>query len=115
MNRRDVIYIAGPMTGIADYNYPAFHEAARAFRKEGWTVLNPAESFGGRQDLEYHQYMHNAVELVNFARAIALLPGWEKSPGALMEVLIGVRQGYEFFDAITGEFIDAPNLKVTVA
>ena len=26
------VYIAGPMTGLPDFNYPAFHAAASAWR-----------------------------------------------------------------------------------
>lgn len=38
------IYIAGPMTGLPDNNYPAFHEAAARLRKRCWHVENPAEN-----------------------------------------------------------------------
>jgi len=34
------IYIAGPMTGHADHNYPAFHAAADRFQRAGWDVVN---------------------------------------------------------------------------
>ena len=37
------ICIAGPMTGLPDNNYPAFHDAAR-LRKGCWHVENPAEN-----------------------------------------------------------------------
>jgi phage gpG-like protein len=29
------LYLAGPMTGIADYNYPAFHAYAKKLRDKG--------------------------------------------------------------------------------
>lgn len=41
------LYLAGPMTGLPDFNYPAFHAAAAAWRAAGWTVANPAENFNG--------------------------------------------------------------------
>jgi len=107
------VYIAGPMTGLPNSNYDAFHKATAEWREAGWEVLNPAESFRGRQDLPYERYMRNALKLVMQAGAIALLPGWEKSKGALMEVLVASRQGYEFFDAITGESMPTPDLVVT--
>lgn len=114
MTNKDVVYIAGPMTGLPEFNYPAFNAAAATWRAHGWAVLNPAESFGGRTDLRYERYMRNAINLVMKARAIALLPGWQDSKGAQMEVLLGVRQGYEFFDARDGRQIPTPNLKVSV-
>ena len=37
------IYIAGPMTGKQDLNFPLFHREAARLRADGWTVVNPAE------------------------------------------------------------------------
>lgn len=38
------LYLAGPMTGIPEYNYPAFHEAAEAVARVApqVEVVNPA-------------------------------------------------------------------------
>lgn len=38
------IYLAGPMSGLPDLNYPAFHAAAAKLRAMGHVVLNPAEN-----------------------------------------------------------------------
>lgn len=37
------LYIAGPMTGLPDLDFPAFHEAAAKLRAQGHEVINPAE------------------------------------------------------------------------
>ena len=37
------IYVAGPMTGIQDLNFPAFHAQAAQLRADGHQVVNPAE------------------------------------------------------------------------
>lgn len=37
------LYISGPITGMPDLNFPAFHAAAAALRAAGYTVTNPAE------------------------------------------------------------------------
>ena len=37
------LYLAGPMSGIKDFNFPAFNEAAEHLRKLGYEVFNPAE------------------------------------------------------------------------
>lgn len=36
------IYIAGPMTGLPEFNRPNFHLMATRLEKEGYSVLNPA-------------------------------------------------------------------------
>jgi hypothetical protein len=41
--RVSTIYVAGPMRGYDDYNYPAFDRQARVLEKQGWKVINPAE------------------------------------------------------------------------
>ena len=71
------VYIAGPMTGLPEFNFPAFNAAAKAWREHGWEVSNPAESFDGRTDLPYKQYVEHDIDLLLTCDAIALLPGWD--------------------------------------
>ncbi|WP_304458991.1 DUF4406 domain-containing protein [Alicyclobacillus sendaiensis] len=86
------VYIAGPMTGLPDYNYPAFFRAAEAIRALGDEPLNPAE---GVTDL--HQpwawYMRRALRLLLDADAVAMLPGWQSSRGARLEYVIAQQLG----------------------
>lgn len=79
------IYIAGPMTGRPDFNYPAFHLAAEQLRAKGCTVENPAENDlpPGR---EWHEYLRNALTKMLTCDAVAVLHGWESSKGAALEV-----------------------------
>ncbi|MBF3131496.1 DUF4406 domain-containing protein, partial [Pseudomonas aeruginosa] len=37
------IYLAGPMTGLPEHNFPAFHAEAARLRSLGYQVENPAE------------------------------------------------------------------------
>ena len=37
------IYIAGPMSGLPNNGYDAFHRKAAHLRAAGWEVVNPAE------------------------------------------------------------------------
>ena len=37
------IYIAGPMTGIPEHNYPAFHAAVAKLRAGGDAVSRPVD------------------------------------------------------------------------
>lgn len=95
------VYIAGPMTGYEEFNYPLFHRHAVRWEAEGWAVHNPATSFNGNANLPYRLYMQAAINLLMQADAIALLPGWEESKGAKLECLIGQRLGLAFYNAET--------------
>lgn len=98
------VYIAGPMTGLPDFNYPAFFEAERGLEsKFGWKVLNPAKHFNGDQTLPREVYLYEAVKSVLKADAIVLLEGWERSPGALTELAVAKAIGLDVFDKAGNE------------
>jgi hypothetical protein len=84
------VYLSGPMTGLPDCNFPAFHAAAAAWRSMGWDVANPAESFGGDATLPYLTYCRHDVKLLKTCDLIAVLPGWDAptARGSLWEVAI---------------------------
>ena len=78
------VYIAGPMTGIPDYNYPAFDRMALALRALGHEVLNPAENPEPPCGT-WQGYMRMALGQLVQCQCLALLPGWTESRGALIE------------------------------
>ena len=80
------LYLAGPMTGLPDYNYPAFFAAADILRQAGYTLLNPAD-IGLHPTWTWDDYMRvGLATLTHQADAVAVLPGWEHSRGARIEV-----------------------------
>lgn len=92
------LYVAGPMTGYPEFNYPAFREAERELREAGYDTLNPVDSeryntTGRTQTWDW--YMRHALRMVLDADGIALLPGWEKSRGATLERHVGQSLGLE--------------------
>lgn len=105
------IYIAGPMSGIPEYNFPAFHAATKAWRDAGWEVVNPAEldetidGFDAKKDtaLSHEHYMRRDIPEVAKCDAVALLPGWENSRGANNEITVANMCGLKFYDALTFE------------
>jgi len=87
------IYISGPITGMPDLNFPAFHEAARLLRAAGYTVTNPAEldEQDAGKTLTWEQYMRRDIKVLMDCDGVALLDGWEESRGACMEADIALQ------------------------
>lgn len=116
------VYLAGPMTGIPHFNYPAFNAAAAHLRSQGHYVFNPAEI----DVLTYGKDISNAegcavkaasehgfdrraalktdlAWICDNAEAIALLPGWEKSSGANAERALANALGLKIIELPTAE------------
>ena len=81
------IYIAGPMTGRAQFNYPAFHRAAMLLRAAGHVVINPAENPAPSCG-SWLGYMRMSVAQVAGVDCLVMLPGWPFSKGARIEYLL---------------------------
>lgn len=76
------VYLAGPMTGLPQLNFPAFHRTAAALRALGYQVHNPAEQENPDDPpLALDLYARRDLNAILDARAIALLDGWEQSRG----------------------------------
>ena len=78
------IFISGKMTGVKDYNFPAFNKAEGELAKLGFEVLNPA-STGVIDEWEYKDYMRASIDMLLDADAIYMLWGWRNSAGATLE------------------------------
>jgi hypothetical protein len=95
-------YLAGPMTGYPEHNFPAFREYTKWLRNHGYEVVSPeeletAEGPGPRKEWAYY-LVRDLRELLG-CDCIAVLPGWQKSRGATLEVYVGWRLGFSIFDA----------------
>jgi thioesterase domain-containing protein len=84
---KTIVYLSGPMTGLPDLNFPAFHQAAARLRASGYTVINPAEMDEAEAGVqrEWHEYLRRDIRVLVDCTHIAMLPGWEKSKGARLE------------------------------
>lgn len=96
------IYLSGPMTGYAFYNFPAFDYAAEKLRKMPGVsyVFSPADNdrkYGltGDPSVPFPQGVtvgtllrDDTAFICMEADVVALLPGWEKSKGALAELAL---------------------------
>ena len=102
-------YISGPMTGYPDWNRQAFSELELDLMERGASkVFNPAKDAPKEGDdvLEHWQYMLVCLHTltgystkkgvpVNDWDYLVLLPEWEKSSGAKMEVSVAKSCGVD--------------------
>lgn len=86
------VFIAGPMRGLPEFNYPAFNEAAQRLRAQGHDVENPAEN-PEPPCQSWAGYMRLSLAQLLRSDHIALLPGWEHSEGASLEHHVASRLG----------------------
>ncbi|MEY4376246.1 MAG: hypothetical protein RJB26_796 [Pseudomonadota bacterium] len=86
------VYLSGPMTGIAENNFPAFHEWAARLRADGFDVVSPAELPEGDT---WEACLRKDMRELPTCDAIALMPGWERSKGAHLELHVAHRLGME--------------------
>lgn len=113
-------YLSGPMRGYPKFNFPAFDAATAEGRRRGYGVMSPAD-----MDRELGHTENDSLDAINtpeqqrrFAGrdcaailalkaengdGIALLPGWERSTGALAELFLSRWVGLCVVDAETWE------------
>lgn len=79
------LYIAGPMSGLPDFNYPAFFAARDRLAAAGYEPVNPARDWDGPASPKWTDYMRRGIRDVTTADGLAMLPGWQRSVGATEE------------------------------
>lgn len=115
MSTKPTLYMAGPMTGIPQFNFPAFFAAAEDLRKLGYTIVSPAEmdmeigvtalaspdgklkaSLDGNQaktddGYTFGDFLARDVKVIaDKVDGVVCLPGWENSKGARLEVYVSL-------------------------
>lgn len=119
------VYIAGPMTGIPQFNIPTFDAAAAALRNQGYEVKSPAEldnpatraaalaspdgapGSGSSNGETWGDFLARDVKLLadGGIEGIVVLPGWERSRGARLETFVGKAMcGLPIFRAVDSGF-----------
>jgi hypothetical protein len=85
------IYISGPMTGLPENNFPAFHTAAERLKGLGYQVINPADIVP--EVMTWEACMRADIKALMGADIVAVLPGWQDSKGTRIEVDLSQRLG----------------------
>ena len=81
MERKKVVYISGPITGVEHY-WEAFEAAEDIVEALGFIPLSPSRLPKG---MSKEQYMRICFAMIDSADAVLFIHGWGKSPGARLE------------------------------
>lgn len=98
------VYLAGPMRGLPEFNFPAFDAGDATLTALGHVVFSPAERDRRKgfktEGLTGHENLAklgfdlrkalaaDTAYIAQYANAVALLPGWQKSAGVAAEVAL---------------------------
>lgn len=93
------VYVAGPMSGIVELNYPLFHSTATRLREMGFEVVSPAEL--NPITTPYREAMIRDILALIECDHIVMLDGWERSKGASLEHHIASVLGIERIELST--------------
>lgn len=119
-------YVCGPMSGVPQFNIPLFDKVAENLRSKEVKVVSPAElDSAAMREFALKSETGNMAELTEqlvaaghpretwgdvLARdvklihdeigAFVLLPGWQKSRGARLEVFVGLLCGVTEFTIV---------------
>ncbi len=126
-------YLAGPMTGIPQFNFPAFMAATDQLRSDGYTIVSPAEldddedkgaalastdgsmGSGTTTNKTWGDFLARDVKLIaDECGGIIFLPGWHKSRGARLEAYVGLLCGVKFASYLASGAIAQMNPKAVL-
>lgn len=102
------VYIAGPMRGYPQYNFPAFDQAAELAKRLGYRPFSPAAldravGVDGSRELPpgfLRECVLRDFVSIYACQAIAMLPGWRDSVGARAEYAIAKWLQLNILDAV---------------
>lgn len=102
------LYISGPITGVPNYQ-ENFIKAETILKQAGYEVINPCTVVLA-DNATWAAYMKADISLMLTCDGLAVLPGWEASAGARLEVDIAQRLNMSIKD-VYGWIKDETNKK----
>lgn len=106
---KDFFYLAGPMTNIPQFNYPAFDDAAEVLRVHGYNIITPSElddaetraaalaspdgapgSGSVHNGTTHTDLLERDIKIVSDPNCVGIIciDGWEQSRGASVETTV---------------------------
>lgn len=124
-------YLAGPMSYIPQFNFPAFFAAEKTLASLGYDIQLPADmkdpvavaaamaSDGtpGTSAMTWGECLAKDVVLIaDHVGGIIFLPGWECSRGARLEAFVGIlcRREFRLYDPVTKIVDEVPGSYIKV-
>jgi hypothetical protein len=106
-------YLAGPMSNIPQFNFPAFYAATAALRAAGFGIVSPAElddqedkglalksatgAPGDHPNKTWGDFLARDVKIVSDqVQGIIFLPNWHLSKGAKLEAFVALLCKHKF-------------------
>jgi hypothetical protein len=95
-----IIYLSGPMTGYPNFNIETFNFWTEFYETCGYKVHSPPQISPVDGEKEYQDYLRSDLNVLINEKidAVYVLPGWEKSKGALLEARIAMALNIPVFD-----------------
>ena len=104
---QEIAYVSGPMSGIPDFNRPAFEAAREYLEARDFIVIVPGdgEEYSVTEVAEWKASSANRaiwmkrdfLSIIDVATCVVALEGWWESPGARAEVLVAQTIGLPVF------------------
>ena len=116
-----VLYLSGPITGHPDF-FETFDSFERKLREKDFTIINPAKCINSKalqefindEKFTYKYCLHRDINFIFHVDAVTVMPGWENSKGARLEVFVAASVGIPIYtvDSLLNS-TNPPSLDVT--
>lgn len=86
------VYISGAMTGIPEFNAPAFQKAYFDLQEADYFPVLPVPYVDGKS---YQEYLRDDIKLLMDCDGIYMLSGWQESNGSRLEHMVALACGID--------------------